>query len=132
MIFFNNIIFANFYDVPVISTSIRNFIPSLQIHLVLKVVKSVPKSFTKSVQLSSVTHSCQNLCNPMDCSTPGFPCPSASPKACSNSCPSHRCCHPTISSCHPLLLPPSIFPSIRVFSNESALRIRWLKYCGFI
>ena len=30
--------------------------------------------------------------------------------------------------CHPLLLPPSIFPSIRVFSNESALLIRWLKY----
>ena len=73
MIFFNNIIFANFYDVPVISTSIRNFIPSLQIHLVLKVVKSVPKSFTKSVQLSSVTHSCQTLCNPMDCSTPRLP-----------------------------------------------------------
>ena len=33
--------------------------------------------------------------------------------------------------CHPLLLPPSIFPSIRVFSNESALRIRWLKYWSF-
>ena len=33
--------------------------------------------------------------------------------------------------CHPLLLPPSIFPSIRVFSNESALCIRWLKYCSF-
>ena len=32
--------------------------------------------------------------------------------------------------CHPLLLP-SIFPSIRVFSNESALRIRWLKYWSF-
>ena len=31
----------------------------------------------------------------------------------------------------PLLLLPSIFPSIRVFSNESALRIRWLKYCSF-
>ena len=30
--------------------------------------------------------------------------------------------------CHPLLLLPSIFPSIKVFSNESALRIRWLKY----
>ena len=30
--------------------------------------------------------------------------------------------------CHPLLLPPSIFPSIRVFSNELALRIRWPKY----
>ena len=34
--------------------------------------------------------------------------------------------------CRPLLLLPSIFPSIRVFSNESALWIRWLKYCGFI
>ena len=33
--------------------------------------------------------------------------------------------------CRPLLLPPSIFPSIRVFSNESALRIRWPKYCSF-
>ena len=33
--------------------------------------------------------------------------------------------------CHPLLLLPSIFPSIRVFSNESALRIRWPKYCSF-
>ena len=33
--------------------------------------------------------------------------------------------------CHPLLLPPSIFPSIRVFSNESALRIRWSKYWNF-
>ena len=33
--------------------------------------------------------------------------------------------------CHPLLLPPSIFPSIKVFSNESALCIRWLKYWSF-
>ena len=33
--------------------------------------------------------------------------------------------------CRPLLLLPSIFPSIRVFSNESALRIRWPKYWGF-
>ena len=33
--------------------------------------------------------------------------------------------------CHPLLLPPSIFPSIRVFSNESTLRMRWPKYWSF-
>ena len=33
--------------------------------------------------------------------------------------------------CHPLFLPPSVFPSIRVFSNESALRIRWPKYWSF-
>ena len=34
--------------------------------------------------------------------------------------------------CHPLLLLPSIFPTIRVFSNESALRIRWPKYWSFV
>ena len=33
--------------------------------------------------------------------------------------------------CHPVLLPSSIFPTIRVFSNESALHIRWPKYCSF-
>ena len=33
--------------------------------------------------------------------------------------------------CHPLLLPPSVFPSIRVFSNESVLRIKWPKYWSF-
>ena len=56
---------------------------------------------------------------------------SPTPGACPNSCPSSWWCHPTISSCHPLLLLPSIFPSIRVFSNESVLRIRWPKYCRF-
>ena len=60
-----------------------------------------------------------------------LPCPSPTPGAYSNSCPLSRWCHPTISSCCPLLLPPSIFPSIRVFSNESALHIRWPKYWSF-
>ena len=46
-------------------------------------------------------------------------------------CPLSRWCHPTISSCHPFLLLPSIFPSIRVFSNESALAIRWPNYWSF-
>ena len=60
------------------------------------------------------------------------PCPSPTPRACSNSCPSSWWCHPTISSsCCPLFLLPSIFPSIRVFSNESALCIRWPKYQSF-
>ena len=57
-------------------------------------------------------------------------CPLPSPGACSNSCPLSRWCHPTIL-CHPLLLQPSIFPSIWAFSNESALRIRWPKNCSF-
>ena len=61
-----------------------------------------------------------------------IPCPSPSPRACSNSCLSSQWCHPTIlSSCHPLLLLPSIFPSIKVFSNDSVLPIRWPKYCSF-
>ena len=62
-----------------------------------------------------------------------LPCPSLSPGICLNSCPFHWWCHPTISSlCLPLLLLPSIFPSIRVFSNEWALCIRWTKYQSFI
>ena len=60
-----------------------------------------------------------------------LPCPSPTPRAYSNSCPLSRWCNPTISSCHPLLLPPSIFPRIRVFSNESVLHIRWSKYWSF-
>ena len=67
-----------------------------------------------------------------------FPYPSPTPRAYSNSCPSSGWCHPTISSfaipfilCHPLLLLPSILPSIRVFSSESVLRIRSPKYWRF-
>ena len=59
-----------------------------------------------------------------------LPCPSPTPWAYSSSCPSSRWCHPTIS--HPLFPSPSpsIFPSIRVFSNESVL-IRWPQYWSF-
>ena len=46
----------------------------------------------------SVTQSCLALCDPINCSTPGFPRPSPSPGACSNLCPSNEWCHPTISS----------------------------------
>ena len=56
------------------------------------------------------------------------PCPSPTPGVYPNSCPLSGWCHPTISSCCSFLLPPSIFPIMRVFSNESALRIRWPKY----
>ena len=59
------------------------------------------------------------------------PCPSPTPGVYSNSCPSSQWCHPTIILCCPLLLLPPIPPSIRVFSNESALRLRWPKYWSF-
>ena len=86
-----------------------------------------------SVQFSSVTQSCLTLCNPMDCSMPGLPL-------------HHQLLEFTRTHIHqvgdaiqpshplssPLLLPPSIFPNIRVISNESVLRIRWSKYWSFI
>ena len=67
----------------------------------------------------------------MDCSTPGLPVHTSSWSllklvSIELVMPS---CH--LILCHPLLLPPSIFPSIRVFSNESILCIRWLKYWSF-
>ena len=57
-----------------------------------------------------------------------LPCPSLSLRVCSNSHPLSQWCHPTISSCYPLILLPSICPNISVFSNESAFYIRWPKY----
>ena len=57
------------------------------------------------------------------------PCPSPTPGVHANPCPSSLWCH--LILCHPLLLLPPIFPSIRVFPNESALRIRWPKYGSF-
>ena len=67
----------------------------------------------------------------MDCSTPGFPVLHYLPESSQihvieSVTPSNH-----LILCHPLLLLPSIFPSIRVFSNESALRIRWPKYWSF-
>ena len=59
------------------------------------------------------------------------PCPSLIRGACSNSCPLSRWCHPTVSSCCPFILLPSIFPSFKVFSNELVLCIRWPKYWSF-
>ena len=59
-------------------------------------------------------------------------CPLPTPRACANSCPSSQWGHPTISSSvFPLLLLTSIFPSIRVFSNESVLHIMRPKYWSF-
>ena len=60
------------------------------------------------------------------------PCPSPSPGVHSDSHPSSQWCHPAISSsCRPLLLLPPIPPSIRVFSDESTLLMRWPKYWSF-
>ena len=79
-------------------------------------------------QFISASQSCPTLCDPMNCSTPGLPV-------------HHQLLEPTqivlvmpcnhLILCRPLFLLPSIFPSIRVLSDESALRIRWPKYWSF-
>ena len=74
----------------------------------------------------SVAQSCPTLCDPVDCSTPGFPVLHQLPEFSQLTIPSNH-----LILCHPLRLLPLIFPSIRVFSGESALRIRWPKYWSF-
>ena len=59
------------------------------------------------------------------------PCRLPAPGTCSNSCPLSRQCHPHLILCHHLLLLPSIFPGIKIFSNESVLCIRWPRYWSF-
>ena len=78
------------------------------------------------IQCSSVAQSCLTLCNPMNRSRPPYPSPI--PGGHQSSCPLSRWCHPAIST---LLLLPSIFTSMRVFSNGSVLRIRLPKYWSF-
>ena len=81
--------------------------------------------------ISLVTLLCPTLCNPMDCSTK-LPCPSPTPRVYSklmsieSVIPSNH-----LILGHPLLLLPSIFPSIWVFSNEFVLLIRWPTYWSF-
>ena len=83
------------------------------------------------IQFSSVTQLCPTLCDPMDCSTPRLPVHHHS-----QSLPKLMSIELVMPYNHlilwcPLLLPPSIIPSIRVFSNGSVLCFRWPKYWSF-
>ena len=82
-----------------------------------------------SVQFSSVAQLCLTLCDPMDCQASlsvTNPWSLLKLMSIESVMPSNH-----LILCHPLLLQPSIFPSIRVFSNESVLHIRWPKYWSF-
>ena len=79
----------------------------------------------------SFAQSCPTLCDPKGCSMPGFPVHHQLPEllrlmSMESVMPSNH-----LILCHPLLLLPSVFPSIRVFSSEWALRIRWSKCWSF-
>ena len=94
----------------------------------LKLNYHLPSGF---FQFSSVAQSCPAPCNPMDHSTPGF----SVHQQLLNLTQTHvHQVGDAIQPSHPhrpLLFPPPIFPSIRFFSNESALHIRWPKYWRF-
>ena len=84
--------------------------------------------YNEIVQFSSVAQSCPNLCDPMNRSTPGLPVHHQLPEFTSikSVLPSSH-----LILCCPLFLLPPIPPSIRVFSSESTLRMRWPKYWSF-
>ena len=81
--------------------------------------------------LTSVVQSCLNFCNHMDFSTPGFPVHHQLPELTQPH--AHWVLMPSnhLILCHPLFLPPSIFPSIKVFSSGLVLHIRWPKCRSF-
>ena len=84
-----------------------------------------------SVQFSSATQSCLILCDLVDCSTPGLPVLHQLLEFAQTHV--HQVCDAInhLILRRPILLLPSVFPSIRVFSNVSVLRIRWPKYWSF-
>ena len=98
---------------------------------------SFAPSFPLSITFASIAKCCSvvrvvsDVLRPHGLHHAKFPCPSLSSRVCSNSCLLSQWCHATISSCQPILLLPLLFPSIRVFSNESVLCIRWPKYWSF-
>ena len=83
------------------------------------------------LQFSSVTQLCPTLCNPMDYSMPGSPAITNSRSLLKLMSIELVTASNRLILCRPLLLLPSILPSIRLFSNEKVLHIRWPKYWSF-
>ena len=103
---------CNYMDYSTAGSPVRHYLPELA-----------------QTQFSSVSQLCPTLCDPMDCSTPGFPVHHPLPELLKLMSIWSSVVH--LLFCHTHFLLPSIFPSIRVFSNESVLHIRWPKYWSF-
>ena len=85
----------------------------------------------KLCQFSSVAQLCPTLCHPINHSTPGLPVHHQLPEFTQTQPIESVMPSSHLILCRPLLLLPPILPSIRVFSNESTLRMRWPKYWSF-
>ena len=83
------------------------------------------------MKFNSVPQSCPTLCDPMDCSTPGFPVHHQLPELLKLKSTDSVMRSNHLILCRSLLILPSMFPSVRFFSNKLALRIRWPKYSSF-
>ena len=83
------------------------------------------------LRCSFFTQSCPNICDSMDCSMPSFPVLHQTQSLLTLMSIKSMMASNHLIFCHPLLLLPPVFPSIRVFSNELALHIRWPKYWSF-
>ena len=83
------------------------------------------------ILLNSMTQSCPTLCDLMDHSMPGFPVHHQLPELLRLTSIELVMPSSHLILCRPLLLLPSVFPIIRVFSNVSVLCIRWTKYWSF-
>ena len=110
-----------------------NTLPEAVHMLIYRICQSVISYDKMHFQFSAVIQSCPTLCNPVDCRTPGFPVHHQLPKLAQTHV--HQV-GDAIQPSHPVVpfsfcLLPSIFPSIRVFSNESVLPIRWPTYSNF-
>ena len=101
----------------------------------LEILSSYLRSLESELMFSSVQFSCSVMSYSLwlhELQHARPPCPSPTPGVHSNSCPLSQWCHPVISSSVvPFFLLPPIPPSIRVFSSESTLLMRWPKYWSF-
>ena len=112
------------------SLSNTHFVPGTVLGLEDAAVKSQSPQPLFSV-VSSVAQSCPTLCDPMNRSTPGLPVYHRLPESTKTHVHWVGDALNHLILCRPCLLLPSISPSIRVLSNESALYIRWPKYWSF-
>ena len=120
--YYCNLLWSLFYN---------NFLSLLSLFFTLRKMNNI-LPVKDSVQFSSVTQSCLTLCDPMNRSTPGLPIHHQLPEF--TQILVHQSVMPSshLILCHPLLLLPPIPPNIKVFSNDSALGMRWPKYWSFL
>ena len=116
-----------------LSSFIMSFDLSLPVKYKLKSLYCITSSVlvVLSFQFSSVVQSCPTLCETMDYSTLGLPVHQQLLELAQVMPIRSVMSSNHLILCHPLLLLPSIIPSIRVFSSESVLPIRWPKYWSF-